>query len=339
MKLSGSHWKWRMHGGAVTLARRFNESDAAPDLLLATDMLDVTTFLALTRERTAGVPLATYFHENQLTYPWSPIDRDRLRDRDKHYSFINFAAALASDRVFFNSRYHLESFMGELPRFLKQFPDHQELDQVERIRQKSRVLPLGLSLQRLDAARPQEALAAKRPPLVLWNHRWEYDKNPDEFFEALRIVATRGRDFEVAVLGESFDVIPDAFTQAREILGDRLVHYGYAEDRAQYDRWLWRADILPVTSHQDFFGGSVMEAIYCGCFPLLPNRLAYPELIPRELYPTHFYRDFDELVEKLDAAVQHIATTRETTLQAVAETYDWQRMAGVYDTAFDELVR
>ena len=42
-------WKWRMHGGAITLARRFLAAKAQPDLIVATDMLDLTTFLALTR--------------------------------------------------------------------------------------------------------------------------------------------------------------------------------------------------------------------------------------------------------------------------------------------------
>ena len=43
--LNGKFWKWRMHGGAVTLAKQFNKSAFSPDLILATDMLDFTTFL------------------------------------------------------------------------------------------------------------------------------------------------------------------------------------------------------------------------------------------------------------------------------------------------------
>ena len=77
LKLSGAYWKWRMHGGAVTLARQFLDSGKRPpDVILATDMLDVTTFQALTRSVTANTPFAMYFHENQLTYPWSSTDRD-----------------------------------------------------------------------------------------------------------------------------------------------------------------------------------------------------------------------------------------------------------------------
>jgi hypothetical protein len=85
LSLPGRFWKWRMHGGAVTVARKFLASESRPDLILATDMLDLTTFLALTRCRTANIPTVIYFHENQLTYPRSPTDRDIAQKRDKQY--------------------------------------------------------------------------------------------------------------------------------------------------------------------------------------------------------------------------------------------------------------
>jgi hypothetical protein len=177
LSLSGAHWKWRMHGGAVTLARKFHESGHAPDLILATDMLDLASFLALTRAKTAGVRSAVYFHENQITYPWSPLDRDPAERRDEHYGFINFTSALTADRVFFNSQYHMDCFLNELPRFLARFPDHQELSSVERICDKSSVLPLGFEFARLDPMTlrdpSEEKTAGGRRPLVVWNHRWE----------------------------------------------------------------------------------------------------------------------------------------------------------------------
>ena len=149
LSLSGAHWKWRMHGGAVTLARKFAEQKHRPDVLVATDMLDVTTFLSLTRDRTTGIPTAIYFHENQINYPWSPKDRDLARNRDKHYGFINYVSALACDRVFFNSKYHRDAFLGELPRFLEQFPDHQDTSHIAVLKGKSAVLSLGFDFSAL----------------------------------------------------------------------------------------------------------------------------------------------------------------------------------------------
>ena len=340
LKLSGSHWKWRMHGGAVTLARQFLQRDRDPDLIVATDMLDLTTFLALTRRRSAGVPTAVYFHENQLTYPWSPKDRDLKRDRDKHYSFINITSTLAADRVFFNSRFHRESFLGELPGFLRQFPDHQELGQIDAIAAKSHVLPLGLDLGAFDRVGPLSdpwRRGDKRTPLIVWNHRWEYDKNPDEFFAALEVLAGRGRDFDVALLGEVFDVAPDAFTKGAHGLADRIVVSGFVESRDKYTKWLWHSDIVPVTSHHDFFGASVVEALYCDCFPLLPRRLAYPELIPDELHAVCFYDDFDDLVGKLDGALTNADRLQTAPFRDAASRFDWRVVAPSYDNAFQDV--
>ena len=55
ISLPGKFWKWRMHGGAISLAKQFMEMDFSPDLILATDMLDLTTFLSLTKSRTAQI--------------------------------------------------------------------------------------------------------------------------------------------------------------------------------------------------------------------------------------------------------------------------------------------
>jgi len=76
LTLEAKNWKWRMRGGSITLAKKYNEGKFSPDLILATDMLDVTSFLALTRSNTAKIPLALYFHENQFSYPCSVNSRN-----------------------------------------------------------------------------------------------------------------------------------------------------------------------------------------------------------------------------------------------------------------------
>lgn len=330
--LEGRHWKWRMHGGAITLARRFADAAYRPDLIVATDMLDLTTFLSLMRDAVSGIRTVVYFHENQITYPWSELDRDLARERDVHYGFINFASALAADVVAFNSEYHREVFLAGLRPFLEAFPDHKEMGAVRAIEAKSHVLPLGVDLRRFDQYRVERH--PKQKPLVLWNHRWEYDKKPEDFFQALFELQDRGLDFEVAVLGESFDVIPPIFPEARERLGERVVRMGFAEGFAEYASWLWKADILPATSIHEFFGASVVQAAYCNCFPLLPDRLAYPEHIPLERRADHIYSDQAGLVVMLEDRMVNIEETRRAETRGFVEKYDWGVMAPRYDDFF-----
>jgi glycosyltransferase involved in cell wall biosynthesis len=334
LTMSGHHWKWRMHGGAVTLARKFNEENFSPDFILATDMLDFSTFLALTKSRTANIPNAIYFHENQLAYPWSETDQDVQKGRDNHYAFINYTSALVADRVFFNSQYNLSSFTDGLVDFLNAFPDHNERASIENIKAKSSVLPLGLNLQKLDKYKP--ATITREIPLILWNHRWEYDKNPTDFFNALLEIQEKGHEFNVAVLGENYAKSPSIFNEAKERLGEKMVHFGYADNFETYVQWLWQADIIPVTSNQDFFGASLVQAMFCNTFPLLPNRLAFPEHLPETEKDHYFYADYNELVSKLEQAIINIEQVRKTNVQQWIAQYDWSSCIDLYDTVLEQ---
>lgn len=335
LTLEGRHWKWRMHGGAVALATQFNESHCTPNLIIATDMLDLTTFLSLTRKRTACIPTAIYFHENQLTYPWSTTDADVPLKRDLHYAFINYTSALAADHVLFNSAYHRSSFLNALPNFLDVFPDHRNPSSIEAIANKSTVLHLGLDLAALDAHRPQEKEWHQRA-VILWNHRWEYDKNPNQFFNALFTIQDRGWDFKLVVLGEQFRGSPEIFAEAKQRLEAHILHWGYADSREEYVQWLWKSDILPVTSHQDFFGGSVVEAMHCNVKPLLPNRLAYPEHLPSFVHPAYFY-DEDDFTDRLHRWIKDIKVLRKQQTRSFVQHYDWALMAKEYDRRFVEI--
>lgn len=337
--LAGKHWKWRMHGGAVTLARQFMHSGFCPDLIVATDMLDLTTFLALTRRITANIPSVTYFHENQLSYPWSPDDADPALQRDAHYCFINFTSALAADKVCFNSSYHRLDFLAQLPEFLRSFPDHAEENLVDDIAQNSITLPLGLDLavldsNRRDAQKKDFAASESEAPLILWNHRWEYDKNPEAFFRALFALQEQGVAFRLALLGEAYRRQPPIFAEARAQLDAHVVHWGYVKNYAEYAAWLWQADILPVTSVHDFFGISVAEALYCRCYPLLPQRLAYPEHVPQELHAQCFYTDFADLVSRLAHVCKSRPREHTRKIRHHVARYAWEHMAPQYDKLF-----
>jgi len=335
LSLPGRFWKWRMHGGAVTLAKRFNAERIQTDMILATDMLDLCVFLAHTRELTAKVPIALYFHENQLAYPWSPDDRDLVQKRDAHYGFINYASALAADRIFFNSIYNKSSFIEGVKRLLNHFPDYKELATVGKIREKSIVLPIGLDLSALEKYR----CSADSIPLILWNHRWEYDKNPQGFFKALTDVDDRGESFRLALLGENFRNYPEEFSIAGGRYGERVLQYGYASSLSDYAEWLWRSHIVPITSHHDFFGISLVEAMYCECLPLLPDRLAYPEIVPKKRFPELYYATDEELVTKLESLL-HLAdqTVMRRQMHQLAAEYRWEKMAEQYDEEFEKLV-
>jgi len=338
LAMPGYFWKWRMQGGALALAdqaRALLAGAERPDLILASSMVNLPAFLALTRRELGAIPAVLYMHENQLTYPPPPGTR-----RDLTYGMIQHLSMLAADRVCFNSAYHMRSWFDELPRLLKHFPDHNHLETVEAARVRSVVLPVGCDLKRFDAYAPQERGAGREqePPLILWNQRWEYDKDPETMLRALYRLADDGVAYRVALAGENFRLTPVEFLAARERLGDRLVHYGYAEGEGTYARLLWNADVVLSTAIHEFFGVSIVEAIYCGCTPVLPARLSYPELLPPEVHHACLYGDFDGLLERLRLALAGSRSLPVRALREFVARFDWSVQAPAYDALMSQVV-
>ena len=337
LSLPGRHWKWRMHGAAITLADNFRAKEITYDAILVSDMLDLNVFLSRLRSESSSTPVAVYFHENQLLYPWSPRDSDTKKGRDLHYAFINYSSALAADALYFNSDYHRISFIEALPEFLKRYPDFQNLNTVEEISQKSSTLWLGMDLTALDAHRTPNRGTRNDKPLVVWNHRWEYDKNPIGFFRILYKLQERGIEFDLALLGEGFEEEPPYFREAKDRLGKRIVHYGKASQFFDYARLLWQADIALVTSCQDFFGQSVVESVYCGCHPLLPERLAYPDHLDPSAWPHCYYRSESEALERVVQLIESGDWKRSFSGTETVKRYDWGHQIGQYDRQLERL--
>ncbi len=329
--LPGRHWKWRMHGAAVTLAEEYKKLNTPPDLILCTDMLDLGTFAALIKNEIQGIPIAVYFHENQITYPWNASDKDLNLKRDRHYGFINYTSALVADKVLFNSLYHKESFLNALNPFLKAYPDYKNLTTIEIIKKKSKVLYLGMHTKNLFEKSANKI--NNRDPIILWNHRWEYDKNPELFFKTLIRLQKEGIKFKLIVAGKKYKNYPKVFDEAKELMKEEIIHWGYAERTEEYMEMLQKSDFLPVTSNQDFFGISVVEAMAGGVLPILPNRLAYPEHVQESKY---IYVNAESLYLKLRNFILNFHDLKKPSFPAVLQ-YDWGEIIQEYDTCFIEI--
>lgn len=172
----------------------------------------------------------------------------------------------------------------------------------------------------------------------MWNHRWEYDKNPDEFFEVLFDLDRLGVDFRLIIAGQSFRQAPPIFAAAEKSLAHRIDHFGYASDRNEYLQLLSRANIVVSTAIHEFFGLSVLEAIAAGCLPLLPNRLSYPELLPGQTHNQHLYNSTDQLREKLIGICQSSVPSLTAALCQSVAGLSWPNLITRYDDDFAKVV-
>ena len=329
LTLPARFWKWRMRGAALYFIKKV-PSLRSYDGLLTTGLMSLSDFKALSKDPCP--PILTYFHETQLTYPLAPGEH-----MDFQFGFTDITTALAADRILFNSRTHSDAFFSRLPGFLKMMPEYRPLWLVDKIRAKADVLYSGCRFPSDDlpgADSPREI-----PPLIIWNHRWEFDKSPDQFFQALDGALANGAEFRLALLGENFQTVPKEFERARQRYGKRIVQYGYVQSREKYLQWLQRGAIVISTARQENFGIAVVEAIRCGCIPLLPNRLAYPEIIPRQFHSAVLYENTGDLVQKLTHLITHYPEYKElrSRLSTHMAQFAWQNLFGRYDEELERL--
>ena len=120
LTLPARKWKWRMRLAAPYFAEQINNlyTDKKYDRILCSSFVDVAAFRSLVNGQFQKVPLYTYFHENQFAYPVQKED-----ERDFHFVLTNFTTVLASDRVAFNTRYNLETFIEGVEKLFKICPD------------------------------------------------------------------------------------------------------------------------------------------------------------------------------------------------------------------------
>jgi glycosyltransferase involved in cell wall biosynthesis len=320
---------------AEQIDRRLAEGESW-DVLFCSDMLNLAEFKGLVDGRVQKLPSVAYFHENQLTYP------DRYpKEWDLHFAMTNFTTCLTATQVWFNSDYHRRVFLEALPNFLRRMPDHRPLDAAETIIQKMSVHSPGVELL------PPCPKRTEGPLEILWAARWEHDKGPDLFFEAIRMLKQRHIPFRLNVVGEQFEESPEVFTHAINEFPNEIVRWGWQKSREEYIAALHESDVIVSTADHEFFGISVVEAVAAGASPLLPERLSYPEILRLGDYETmhEFFYDgtAQHLADKLAALAVLISKDpswrqRSHKPKDCVERFLWNNLVGGMDDALDALL-
>lgn len=290
MTLPGRHFKWRIRGNPLSW---FNEIDAASqdiDGVIATSMVDLATLRGLCPALTR-VPNLYYFHENQFAYPVSEEQTPSVEPQ-----LVQLYGALAADRLIFNSHWNARSFLDGVDALLARLPDAVPTNIRAPLEDKADVIPVPVQ----PLARADEADRDSR--LIVWNHRWEYDKAPADFAEAMIRLAESGAEFRLALLGARPNRTPAPLVELTKRLAARIVVNGRV-DRTAYESWLGRAGIAVSTAIHEFQGIGMLEAASAGAVPLVPDALVYPEQYPAAYrYPAG---DVEALVSRLSAWLTH----------------------------------
>ncbi len=324
LSLPARKWKMRMQLSAPWFIAQLSELPAAErnfDTVLFSSFIDVAVFKAMASSLAGWnnrCRYLTYFHENQFCYPGF-LDKHTTH----HFTSINFTSALVSDSIAFNSEYNRSSFLHQCSKYLLKATDMELSGCLDELRRKSIILYPGLDFSGQD--RIKIMTDTGRVKTIVWNHRWEHDKNPEEFFQALYKLQICGIDFRLCVLGQHFQNKPICFDEARQRLKGEIVQWGYVDEQDAYYQHLAAGDIVVSTAVHEFFGISVIEAVRAGCVPVLPHRLSYPELFEEQ-----FLYENGRLYEHLAEALHRDEKLTVEQSRKMTEPFSWDNLAAGY---------
>lgn len=136
-----------------------------------------------------------------------------------------------------------------------------------------------------------------------------------------------GHQFVLSMLGEVYSEVPEIIKTLKQTLADKISVFGFLPSKEDYYKLLCQADVVVSTAKHEFYGVSMLEAAWLGCYPLCPNSLVYPEIYPSEC----LYNTEQQLYKLLVKFCKQPKRTREETVNI-----DFHRIAG--DRALVNLV-
>jgi len=322
LSLPPRHFSWRVRGNSLTWSMR-EELHEDYDLLIATSMTDLSSLRGMV-PGISTLPTILYFHENQFAYP-----DNRIESRSIEPAVLNLYSAICADRIVFNSEFNRSTFFHGTELFLNKMPDHVPGGIVDQLANKASVLPVPLEAHCYVPGEQHSPLT------LLWNHRWEYDKGPGRLLDICRRLVGRRVDFKLNILGQAFRETPAEIHELISFLGDHLGQVGFIEKESDYRSCLASSHMVLSTALHEFQGLSVLEGMAAGCYPVVPDRLCYPEFIDVEYrYPSSagisegedYEAEINGAVELIMRLHQHPPPKSFTAIEALG----WERLVGRY---------
>ncbi|XP_054471954.1 glycosyltransferase-like domain-containing protein 1 [Anoplopoma fimbria] len=372
--LPAKKWHWRARTAALHFSQAIPTCPSYR-VLFSSSVLNLCELVAL-RPDLAPLKKVLYFHENQLVYPVrKDQERDFQYGYNQVLSCL-VSDVVVFNSVFNMDSFlsSISSFMKKIPDhrprdldllirpkcvvlyYPVQFPD------VSRLMLKNKVLyrpeerpgdedqtpRFGESTSSDDQqGDPHESTTDQRPvseggagdqmkPLhIVWPHRWEHDKNPELFFSTLIKLKEKQVDFLLSVLGETFTDVPEIFSEARGQLEGHILNWGFLS-RERYLQVLLQADVVVSTARHEFFGVAMLEAVHCGCYPLCPKALVYPEIFPAEyLYSTPEHsssHSIEQLCKRLQGLCRRPDITRRHVVKVDTSLFSWTTLKERFET-------
>ncbi|XP_071666820.1 tRNA-queuosine alpha-mannosyltransferase isoform X8 [Patagioenas fasciata] len=324
--LPAKKWHWKARTAALHFMQTVPTS-ANYRVLFASSVLNLAELVALRRDL-GKLKKVLYFHENQLAYPVQ-----KCQERDFQYGYNQVLSCLVADVVVFNSAFNMESFLTSIGKFMKLIPDHRPKDLEKIIRPKCQVLYFPVRFPDVSRFMPEHKLARLQKVIGV-------KRNGD----AYQLEGLPGRQKSGDLMknsnahGESGLCTPEheglpspspAPERPNKAEASESTNPCQGEDKQHLpfnlcnimSGWDSRQRPLHVAWPHRW-----VEAVYCGCYPLCPKALVYPEIFPAE----YLYSTPEQLFKRLQNFCKRPDIVRKHLYKGETAGFSWAALGGKF---------
>ncbi|MGH7213393.1 MAG: tRNA-queuosine alpha-mannosyltransferase domain-containing protein [Tepidisphaeraceae bacterium] len=286
------------------------------DVLFTSEAMNLSDLLRMTPEL-AKKPSVVYFHSNQLPLPGE--------DAKSALDLVNLGTANAASEIWFNSLFHLRSFLARATALVDRHPELSSRNPLPDIAGKAHVMPPPVDLASIHALTE----SGERPPR---DKRTIFVETRDADVKllnaALSVLTRRGERFQIVTIGPVEELAPDL---PRTTLSEK-------DDTGQA-RALLGAGVFLSTKTGATHDHHCMRALAAGCWPVLPDGCVYADIIPESVRSSTCY---DPTPQTLASRIQdawHLARPDgwESELQQAVKTFDPIAACKAMDQRLEEL--
>ncbi|XP_042716821.2 tRNA-queuosine alpha-mannosyltransferase isoform X5 [Chrysemys picta bellii] len=308
-------------------------------ILFASSVLNLTELIAL-RPDFGKLKKVLYFHENQLTYPVQ-----KCQERDFQYGYNQILSCLVADIVVFNSAFNMESFLTSIGKFLKLIPDHRPKDLEKIIRPKCQVLHFPIRFPDVSRFMPEHKLAHLEKITGFRGNEDTYLFRCLPFQQKYRATGSLMKtsssspesglcEAQSGLCTTQQERLQYPLTSLEKLNKSKASASTNQEVPCQEDKQhvtFNPCNLLSGTDYQQrplhiVWPHRWIEAVYCGCYPLCPNALVYPEIFPAE----YLYSTPEQLFKRLQNFCKRPDIVRKHLYKGEMDQFSWAALRGKF---------
>ncbi|XP_027631988.1 glycosyltransferase-like domain-containing protein 1 isoform X3 [Tupaia chinensis] len=324
--LPAKKWHWRARTSALYFSQNIPSSEHYR-ILFASSVLNLTELAAL-RPDLGKLKKILYFHENQLVYPVK-----KCQERDFQYGYNQILSCLVADVIVFNSIFNMESFLTSIGKFMKLIPDHRPKDLESIIRPKCQVIYFPIRFPDVSRFMPKHKAAHLKKMLSLKGSGSAASSMvlpfPPEQRDCENVLKKCNTEhsahsgLDTAQQGnlqesdlEKPNMSDNSSSNCEENRQNLTPHpcesLSGADDQQRPLHIVWPHRWL--------------EAVYCGCYPLCPKDLVYPEIFPAE----YLYSTPEQLSKRLQNFCKRPDIIRKHLYKGEMAPFSWAALHGKF---------